>query len=284
MREIADACGAYLMADISHISGLVASQACNDPFEHCHVVTTTTHKTLRGPRGALVFCRHGEMSSKVDQAVFPGLQGGPHNNNIAGIAVALGEADTESFRNYILDVKANARSLSEHMIAKGFDIVTNGTDNHLFLWDIRSLKIPSELLQHVLERVGVVTNRNALFGDESALSPSGIRIGVSAITTQGLKPRDMSWICSALCEVVNISHSINREYETLKRIYKANKSIVDPVDKMVNANKKQQPGSTPVKILANSDLIKLVLKEPSFQQALNSLSRKVGRFCNLKIR
>jgi glycine hydroxymethyltransferase len=217
MRSIADECGALLMADIAHISGIVATRRCNNPFLHCDIVTTTTHKTLRGPRGAMIFSKKGKISEAIDMSVFPGLQGGPHNNNIAAIAVSLQEASTDEFDSYIHQVLRNAKCLSDAMINHGYKIVTNGTDNHIVLWDIRPLSISSHLLQTLFEKVDISVNKNSIFGDTSAFNPGGIRLGTPTVTTIGMKEQHMRLIADMINLTVAIGHKINK-------IMKENKS------------------------------------------------------------
>lgn len=201
LRDIADSCGAYLMADIAHTSGFVATQLLANPFEYCDVVTTTTHKTLRGPRSALIFYKKA-LERRINEAVFPGLQGGPHMNQIAAVAVQLKEVATPAFRSYMHQVRANAQALCRELQARGYSIVTGGTDNHLFLVDLRSRGVNGAEAERRLEAAGISVNKNTIPGDVSALSPSGIRIGTSSITTRGFVESDMvqvaAWIDRAL--------------------------------------------------------------------------------------
>lgn len=161
LRKIADASGAYLMADIAHISGLVAKQEAENPFEYCDVVTTTTHKTLRGPRAGLIFfklgekgTREGELEGKVNFAVFPSNQGGPHNNTIAAVAVALKQVASPEFKLYAKQVRANAKALGEALVARGYKLVTDGTDNHLVLWDLRPITLTGSKMEKICDLVG----------------------------------------------------------------------------------------------------------------------------------
>ncbi len=189
-RRVADKVGAYLMADMAHIAGFVAAGLMKSPFDYCDVVTTTTHKTFRGPRAGLIFARK-ELEQKVRDAVFPGLQGGPHNHQIAGIAAAAFEAAQPAFRDYMLTVRENARALAAALEARGYTIVGGGTDNHLFLVDLRNKGITGAEAEKRLEAAGISVNKNTIPGDVSALRPSGIRIGTPAITTRGMQPEHM---------------------------------------------------------------------------------------------
>lgn len=165
-KEIATKVNAYLMADIAHISGLVATGVLTSPFEHSDIVTTTTHKSLRGPRAALIFYRK-EYEEKINFAVFPMLQGGPHNTNIAAIAVQLKEVNTPEFKQYSQDIVSNARALCEAMKAKGEIFITGGTDNHLLMWDVRPHELTGSKVDKVLDKVHITTNKNSIVGDKS---------------------------------------------------------------------------------------------------------------------
>lgn len=206
-REIADEVGAYLVADISHVAGLIAGGVYPSPVNFAHVITTTTHKTLRGPRGALIMCNDEELAMKIDKAVFPGLQGGPHNNVIAGIAVALREASTEDFKKYSKQVVKNARALAHRLSKYGYSVVSGGTDNHLFLVDIvKSVGITGEEASTILESVNITVNKNGIPNDErKPWDPSGIRIGTPAITTRGLKEGDMDIVAKFIVDTFSNS-------------------------------------------------------------------------------
>ncbi len=186
LRAIADSVGAYLLADIAHIAGFVATGLMASPFRWCDVVTTTTHKTLRGPRSALIFSR-AALAPLIDSAVFPGMQGGPHMNAIAAVAVQMREVVTPAFREYMERVRENARVFAAELQRLGHTIVTGGTDNHLFLVDVRAFGGGAEVSAR-LEKAGISVNKNTIPGDLSALRPSGIRIGTPAITTRGWGP------------------------------------------------------------------------------------------------
>ncbi len=200
-RKVANKHGAYLMADIAHISGFVATGLMKSPFDYCDVVTTTTHKTLRGPRAGMIFFKKG-LERQINDAVFPGLQGGPHQNQIAAVATQLKEVATPEFREYMEQVRKNARALCSSLEEKGFNIVTGGTDNHLFLVDLRNKGISGAEAERRLEVAGISVNKNTIPGDKSALNPSGIRIGVPAITTKGIKEDDIRGIADKINNAV----------------------------------------------------------------------------------
>lgn len=184
-RKIADDVGALLMVDMSHIAGLIAGGEYLSPFLYADVVTTTTHKTLRGPRGAMIFSKK-QYNSAIDKAVIPGMQGGPHINAIAGIAVALKEASTPAFRRYVRQVIKNASLLASELQKKGWRIVANGTDSHLFMIDFSGTKLTGNFVKDILEKKGIIVNANMIpYDKRQSNDPSGIRIGTPTITTQG---------------------------------------------------------------------------------------------------
>jgi glycine hydroxymethyltransferase len=192
--EIAREVGAYFLADVSHISGLIVAGAHPDPAPYADVVMTTTHKTLRGPRGAVILCK-AEHAEKIDKAVFPGLQGGPHENTIAGIGVALKEAGKPEFRDYGQQIVANAKALAAELREGGFDLITGGTDNHLILIDLTGKKVIGKKYAQALDRANIVANYNTIpFDPRKPFSPSGLRIGTPSITTRGMKEDDMRQI------------------------------------------------------------------------------------------
>ncbi|ORX89978.1 serine hydroxymethyltransferase [Basidiobolus meristosporus CBS 931.73] len=204
-RKIADQHGAYLMCDMAHISGLVAAQEVKNPFEYCDIVTTTTHKTLRGPRAGIIFFRkNGDIESRVNQAVFPSCQGGPHNNTIAAIAVALKQAGSPEFKQYAKQVRANASKLAEALSNYGYKIVTNGTENHLVLWDLRPNKLTGSKLEKLCDLCHITLNKNAVHGDVSAVTPGGVRIGASALTSRSFKEDDFVKVAEFLHRAVQI--------------------------------------------------------------------------------
>ncbi|MBL6659234.1 MAG: serine hydroxymethyltransferase [Cryomorphaceae bacterium] len=217
-REIADEVGAILLADISHPSGMIAKGILNDPMPHCHIVTTTTHKTLRGPRGGMIMMGEdfpnpwgetnmkGEvkmMSNVLDMAIFPGIQGGPLEHVIAAKAVAYGEALTDEFFHYQLQVKKNAAAMAKAFVDRGYDIISGGTDNHLMLIDLRNKGVTGKATEQALVRAHITANKNMVpFDDKSPFTTSGIRLGAPAITTRGLKEADMETIADFIDRVV----------------------------------------------------------------------------------
>jgi len=218
-REIADEVGAILLADISHPSGMIAKGILNDPMPHCHIVTTTTHKTLRGPRGGMIMMGEdfpnpwgetnmkGEvkmMSNVLDMAIFPGIQGGPLEHVIAAKAVAYGEALTDEFFHYQLQVKKNAAAMAKAFVDRGYDIISGGTDNHLMLIDLRNKGVTGKATEQALVRAHITANKNMVpFDDKSPFTTSGIRLGAPAITTRGLKEADMERIADFIDRVVS---------------------------------------------------------------------------------
>ncbi len=224
-REIADGVGAMLLADISHPSGLIAKGILNDPLPYCDFVTSTTHKTLRGPRGGIIMMgRDFEnpwglktpkgnirmMSNILDMSVFPGIQGGPLEHVIAGKAVAFGEALSDGFFNYIMQVQKNSNAMAKSMISRGYDIISGGTDNHLMLIDLRNKNITGKLAESALVKAHITANKNMVpFDDKSPFVTSGIRIGTPAITTRGLVESDMESIVSFIDEVIKNPESEN---------------------------------------------------------------------------
>lgn len=211
MREIADSVGAYLLADIAHISGLVATKEANQPFEYCDVVTSTTHKSLRGPRSGIIFMKK-ELQDAINTAVFPALQGGPHNHQIAALAVALKEASGDDFKQYIQQVKKNAKALSSALMNRGYDMVTDGTDNHLCLWDARNTKLSGSKLEKILEKCDITVNKNSVVGDVSAVTPGGVRLGTPAVTSRGMKEADMEMIAELIHDATEVAKGIMSRY------------------------------------------------------------------------
>ncbi|WP_417857132.1 serine hydroxymethyltransferase [Xanthomarina gelatinilytica] len=217
-RDIADGVGAILLADISHPAGLIAKGILNDPLPHCHIVTTTTHKTLRGPRGGMIMMgqdfdnpfglklKNGnlkKMSSLLDSAVFPGNQGGPLEHIIAAKAIAFGEALTDEFMHYMLQVKKNAQAMAKAFVERGYHIISGGTDNHMMLIDLRNKNLTGKDAEQALVKADITVNKNMVpFDDKSPFVTSGIRIGTPAITTRGLKENDMEGIVALVDEAL----------------------------------------------------------------------------------
>ena len=204
MRKIADSCGAYLVVDIAHISGLIAAGVIPSPFEHADVVTTTTHKSLRGPRGAMIFFRKGvrstdaktgketlyDLEGPINFSVFPGHQGGPHNHTITALAVALKQASTSDFKAYQQKVVDNAKALENKFKELGQKLVADGTDSHMVLMDLRPWSLDGARVEAVLEQMNIACNKNSIPGDRSALTPCGLRIGTPAMTSRGFGEKD----------------------------------------------------------------------------------------------
>jgi glycine hydroxymethyltransferase len=218
LRQIADQIGALLLADISHPAGLIVKGLLNDPLAHCHIVTTTTHKTLRGPRGGMIMVRHDienpfgiknpkgnlrMLSELLDSAVFPGTQGGPLEHVIAAKAVAYGEALLPEFNEYVLQVQKNAQAMAKAFVSRGYHLISGGTDNHLMLIDLRSKNVTGKIAQETLDKAHITVNKNAVpFDDKSPFITSGMRVGTPAITTRGFKETDMERIVDLIDEVL----------------------------------------------------------------------------------
>lgn len=218
IREVADKIGAILFADIAHPAGLIASGLLNDPFEHCHVISSTTHKTLRGPRGGIIMLRHDfentwgikdpkgntrTMSQLLDLAVFPGTQGGPLEHVIAAKAVAFGEILQSEFKAYGKQIISNAQAMAKSFNSRGYDLISNGTDNHLMLIDLRNKNLTGKKAQETLDKAHITLNKNAVpFDDKSPFVTSGIRVGVPAVTTRGMKEADMETVVAMIDRVL----------------------------------------------------------------------------------
>ncbi|KAL7177179.1 hypothetical protein ACSBR2_030504 [Camellia fascicularis] len=242
LRSVADKVGALLLCDMAHISGLVAAQEAADPFEYCDIVTTTTHKSLRGPRAGMIFYRKGpkpakkgqpedavyDFEDKINFAVFPALQGGPHNHQIGALAVALKQVMTPGFKEYAKQVRANAVALGNYLTSKGYKLVTGGTENHLVLWDLRPLGLTGNKVEKLCDLCNITVNKNAVFGDSSALSPGGVRIGTPAMTSRGLVEKDFEQIGEFLHRSVTITLKIQKEHGKLLKDF--NKGLVNNKD------------------------------------------------------
>ena len=227
--EIADKVGAYLLADVSHIAGLIVGRAHPSPVLYADIIMTTTHKTLRGPRGAMIMVtekglkKDTELGSKIDKAVFPGLQGGPHDNQTAAIAVALWEASKPTFKIYAKQVVKNAKVLAEKLIEFDFNLVSGGTDNHLILIDLSNKKVNGAIAALALEVAGIVVNKNAVPNDQMPpFYPSGIRLGTPAITTRGMKEKEMVKIANWINETINevSKNPLPNDRESRKEFFK----------------------------------------------------------------
>ncbi|MCP3682693.1 MAG: serine hydroxymethyltransferase [bacterium] len=242
LGKIADEVGAYLVADIAHVAGLVIGGAHKSPSEYAHIITTTTHKTIRGPRGGMIMVtqkgldKDPELAKKIDRAIFPGLQGGPHDHTTAGIAVALGEDLKPEFADYAKQVVANAKALAQELMDNGLKLVTNGTDNHMILVDLTGYaKGHGVFAQEALDNAGITVNKNTIPKDPSSpFYPSGIRIGTPALTTRGMKEEEMKqigkWIAAAIKETETCSLPEDKEErkELLKKFkeeIKENKAL-----------------------------------------------------------
>ena len=222
MREIADLCGAYLVVDMAHISGLIAAGVIPSPFEYADIVTTTTHKSLRGPRGAMIFFRRGvrrvdhkagkevlyDLEGPINFSVFPGHQGGPHNHTITALAVALKQAMSPEFKEYQEQVIKNAKSLEVEFKKLGYKLVADGTDSHMVLLDLRPNSIDGARVEAVLEQVNIACNKNSVPGDKSALTPGGIRIGAPAMSTRGMGIDDFTRIAHYIDKCIKIAKEV----------------------------------------------------------------------------
>ncbi|HJK87303.1 MAG TPA: serine hydroxymethyltransferase [Candidatus Megaira endosymbiont of Hartmannula sinica] len=203
-REIADKVGAILLADMAHISGIVAGGYHQNPIEYADVVTSTTHKTLRGPRGGIILTNDQAVAKKIDKAVFPGLQGGPLEHVIAAKAIAFGEALQDSFKDYIKNVISNAQSLSKTLLSRGYNILTRGTDNHIVIIDLRDREVTGKFVAESLDRAGITCNKNSIaFEKRSPFITSGIRLGSPALTTRGLKEEDFNMVGNLIADIID---------------------------------------------------------------------------------
>jgi len=241
--QIAEKTGAYLLADISHITGLIVAGVHPSPVPYAHLITTTTHKTLRGPRGAMIMVtnkglkKNPNLGRLIDSAIIPGLQGGPHDNQTTAIAVALLEASKPNFKTYGKQIVKNAKALAKELIKHGFDLVSGGTENHLILIDLRNKKVNGAVAALALETAGVVVNKNGVpFDTNPPFYPSGIRLGTPAITTRGMKEKDMAkiavFINKAVAEVKGIELPDNKEkrklyWKSLKKEIVKNKKLLE---------------------------------------------------------
>jgi glycine hydroxymethyltransferase len=251
MKDICEKNNAYLLADMAHISGLVAAGVVPTPFDYADVVTTTTHKSLRGPRGAMIFYRKGlrsvdkkgvetyyDLQQKIDFAVFPGLQGGPHNHTISALATALKQANSSDFVAYQKQVLKNAKALVAELQNLGYEIISNGTDNHLCLVNLKSSrKIDGARVEFLLENANMVVNKNTVPGDKSALVPGGMRLGTPALTTRGCTEEDFIQVARFIDEGVNLSAEINtkvpgKKVKDFKEFISSNKQAMEQINQL----------------------------------------------------
>jgi glycine hydroxymethyltransferase len=230
-KAIADANGALLMMDMAHISGLVATGEADSPFEFCDIVTTTTHKSLRGPRAGMIFYRKDErgFESLINQAVFPALQGGPHEHQIAGVATQLKEVNTPEFKVYAQQVKKNASALADKLTSMGYKIASGGTDNHLVLWDLKPQGLTGSKFEKTCDAACITLNKNCVPGDRSAVTPGGVRIGAPALTTRMMVESDFEQIAKFLHEAVQISLKIQEQSGPKLKDYIALLAVNDEV-------------------------------------------------------
>lgn len=248
-RQIADKCCATLMCDMAQISGLVAAKECLSPFDYCDIVTSTTHKSLRGPRGGMIFFRKGkklrkhgfpqcqanendqyDFEDKINFAVFPSMQGGPHNNHIAALAIALKQVATPEYKAYIQQVKKNVQALASALLRQKCRLVTGGTDNHLLLWDLRTFGLTGKTLEKVCEACHISVNKTPIFGDNGAICPAGARIGAPAMTTRGCLEVDFEMIAGFLVRAAHIASNLQREHGKIHELVKVlhnSKEVMD---------------------------------------------------------
>ncbi|KAL7002016.1 Serine hydroxymethyltransferase 7 [Sarracenia purpurea var. burkii] len=247
-KQIADKCGAVLMCDMAQISGLVAAKECVNPFDYCDIVTSTTHKSLRGPRGGIIFYRKGskprkrvllsqsdasdryDFEEKINFAVFPALQGGPHNNHIAALAIAFKQVATPEYKAYMQQVKKNAQALASALLRKNCRLVTGGTDNHLLLWDLRTLGLTGKNFERVCEMCHITINKIAIFDDNGTITPGGVRIGTPAMTSRGCLEGDFETMADFLLRAAQITSAVQREHGKQKALPTGlpnNKDIVE---------------------------------------------------------
>ncbi|MBA0739087.1 hypothetical protein Gogos_012385 [Gossypium gossypioides] len=235
-RQIADKCGAVLLCDMAQISGLIAAKEAANSFEYCDIVTSTTHKSLRGPRGGIIFYRKGkkpkkgcmllsqgdcneqyDFEEKINFAVFPSLQGGPHNNHIAALAIALKQVATPEYKAYMQQVKKNAQALASSLLRRKCKLITGGTDNHLLLWDLRPFGLTGKIYEKVCEMCHITVNKIAIFGENGVITPGGVRIGTPAMTSRGCLESDFDTIASFLLRAAHIASMMQRDHGKLPK-------------------------------------------------------------------
>ncbi|CAH1795454.1 unnamed protein product [Owenia fusiformis] len=251
-REIADENGSYLLADMAHISGLVAADEVPSPFVYCDVVTTTTHKTLRGPRSGMIFYRKGvrkvtakgdkvmyDIGKKIDEAVFPGLQGGPHNHAIAGVGIALNQAMRPEFKTYQKQCMANAKVMAKVFMERGYKVVSGGTDNHLILVDLRPQKTDGARAEKILEEVSIAVNKNTCPGDKSALKPSGLRLGSPALTSRNFKEAEFERVSDFVDKAIKLTLEIQADCGPTLKEFRAKVKEDQAVREKINTLKSE---------------------------------------------
>lgn len=249
-RQIADKCGAVLVCDMAQISGLIAAKECASPFDYCDIVTSTTHKSLRGPRGGIIFYRKGskprkrglllnqgdgsdkyDFEEKINFAVFPALQGGPHNNHIAALAIALKQVASPEYKAYMQQVKRNAQALAAALLRRNCRLVTGGTDNHMILWDLRNLGLTGKNFEKVCELCHITLNKVMVFDDNGSITPGGVRIGTPAMTSRGCIENDFETMADFLLKAAQITNSIQREHGKLAKTFlkglENNKDVIE---------------------------------------------------------
>ncbi|KAL1544457.1 Serine hydroxymethyltransferase 7 [Salvia divinorum] len=250
LRKIADKCGAVLLCDMAQISGLIAAKECASPFEYCDIVTSTTHKSLRGPRGGIIFYRRGpklkkrgmhmtqgdvgdryDFEEKINFAVFPAMQGGPHNNHIAALAIALKQVATPEYKTYMQQVKKNAHALASALMKRHCKLVTGGTDNHMLIWDLRNFGVTGYILEKICEMCHITLNKVTIFDDNGNITPGGVRIGTPAMTSRGCVESDFEVMADFLLRAVHIASSVQRDHGKLPKSFlkglENNKEIVE---------------------------------------------------------
>ena len=269
MRNIADSVGAYLMVDMAHISGLVAGGVAKNPFDYADLVTSTTHKTLRGPRSGMIFAKR-ELMDKIDAAVFPSLQGGPHNHQIGALAVALLEAAQPKFADYARAVIDNAQALAKGLIDRGHTIATGGTDNHLLLWDVRPEGLTGSKVDKILELCSITANKNSVPGDTSAVNPGGVRVGTAALTTRGFGVSDFDKVADYLHRGYQIALQA-QEIATL--------DATGPHEQEAAGGDQSTAKKTPTRVLLK-DFMSVVRNNEDVKSEVKKLKREVEDFAS----
>ncbi|KAK8626836.1 hypothetical protein V6N13_134466 [Hibiscus sabdariffa] len=293
-RQIADKCGAVLLCDMAQISGLIAAKEAANPFEYCDIVTSTTHKSLRGPRGGIIFYRRGkkprkggmlpsqgdcneqyDFEEKINFAVFPSLQGGPHNNHIAALAIALKQVATPEYEAYMQQVKKNAQALASSLLRRKCKLITGGTDNHLLLWDLRPFGLTGKVYEKVCEMCHITLNKIAIFGENGVITPGGVRIGTPAMTTRGCVESDFDTIATFLLRAAHIASTMQNDHKLQKTSLKSlleNKDILE-LRSQVEAFASQfaMPEYVAVKLATPSTVVQDHVLRVSEKQVLNDV-------------